>query len=89
MIEAAPIYVCHKEVRALKIKEVVDHGTDTTSDDNPIVKIMFEREEFEPIICNLRGKPTPEAGWYAIRYNDGYVSFSPAKAFEEGYTLKA
>ena len=31
-----------------------------------------------------RGMPTP--GDYIVIYADGYKSWSPAKAFEEGYT---
>ena len=31
-------------------------------------------------------KHNPHAGGYLVVYADGYVSFSPAKAFEEGYT---
>lgn len=87
MIEAAPVYVSHKEVRALKIKEVIAQGTDTTMDENEIVKIVFEDESFEPIVTSLRKKPTPAAGWYFVDYGN-YFSFSPADKFEEGYTLK-
>lgn len=29
----------------------------------------------------------PVVGGYVVRYEDGYTSFSPAKAFEDGYTL--
>lgn len=32
-------------------------------------------------------KHKPEVGGYFVVYNDGYESFSPAQAFEEGYTL--
>ena len=32
------------------------------------------------------GKHTPQLGGYYVVYDDGYSSFSPAKAFEEGYT---
>lgn len=31
-------------------------------------------------------KHKPEVGGYYVKYADGYESFSPAKAFEEGYT---
>lgn len=31
-------------------------------------------------------KHQPEAGGYYVRYADGYESFSPASAFEKGYT---
>jgi hypothetical protein len=30
-------------------------------------------------------KHTPACGGYYVKYADGYASFSPAKAFEEGY----
>jgi hypothetical protein len=32
-------------------------------------------------------KHKPVAGGYYVVYKDGYKSFSPAAAFEEGYTL--
>lgn len=32
-------------------------------------------------------KHKPEPGGYFVQYADGYKSFSPAAAFEEGYTL--
>jgi hypothetical protein len=32
-------------------------------------------------------KHTPETGGYYVVYADGYKSFSPAQAFEEGYAL--
>lgn len=79
-----PQYQSHKKVWALKILSVVDLGTDTTTDENPLVEVFFEAP-FAPRKFNLRGKPTPEAGWYYIQYADGYESFSPAEAFEEGY----
>jgi len=31
-------------------------------------------------------KHKPEVGGYYVVYADGYKSFSPAQAFEEGYT---
>lgn len=32
-------------------------------------------------------KHRPEPGGYYVVYDDGYKSFSPAKAFEDGYSL--
>lgn len=32
-------------------------------------------------------KHNPQAGGYFVVYADGYKSFSPSQAFEEGYTL--
>lgn len=82
-----PQYLSHKKVWALKISSVEDLGTDTTTDENPIVMVHFEDTTFEPRRFNLRGKPTPEAGWYYVQYPDGYESFSPAEAFDSGHTL--
>lgn len=81
-----PQYQSHKKVWALKIVSVEQVAVDTTTDENPIVRVEFEGP-FKGKEFNLRGKPTPEAGWYWVTYPDGYTSFSPAAAFEEGYTL--
>jgi hypothetical protein len=35
----------------------------------------------------FRDKHDPKVGDYLVKYSDGYVSVSPAKAFEEGYHL--
>jgi len=82
-----PLYERHKRVHALKIAHVEHLRTDTTTDENPIVRIHFVELGFAPIEMNLRGKPTPDVGWYYVVYEDGYKSFSPAKAFDEGYTF--
>lgn len=37
--------------------------------------------------ADYMAKHKPEIGGYFVQYDDGYSSFSPAKAFEEGYTL--
>jgi hypothetical protein len=42
-----------------------------------------------PEVCvsdEYASKHNPDAGGYYVRYADGYESFSPAQAFEEGYT---
>ena len=36
---------------------------------------------------NYMHKHKPEVGGYYVVYEDGYKSFSPAGAFESGYTL--
>lgn len=75
-----PKYVCHKEVQALKIKAV----------DRRDGKYFIVPEEagFEPIEVheNFIDRHGPRAGGYLVFYADGYKSFSPARAFEEGYT---
>ena len=37
------------------------------------------------ILVNTYLRPIPEVGWYVVMYPHGYISFSPPKAFEEGY----
>lgn len=83
-----PRYRSHKTVWALKISAVQHLKLDTTTDENQIVRIEFEDKKHTPRDMNLRGKPTPETGWYLVRYADGYVSFSPEKEFEDGNTLE-
>lgn len=81
-----PKYRSHKEVWALKIARVEHAGCDTTTDENQIVVVHFDDGVFASQKFNLHGKPTPEAGWYMVQYEDGYTSFSPTEAFEGGYT---
>src|ERR1700683_432834 len=42
-----------------------------------------------PIEPEFVAKHNPQPGGYFVVYKDGYKSFSPAKVFEEGYTLIA
>ena len=70
-----PKYLCHKEVHALKIAKV--EGCTITPEDTTYAPITVEPEMY------LRYTPT--AGDYYVVYADGYKSFSPGKAFEEGY----
>lgn len=82
-----PRYRCHKEVHALKIKAL----TDPTSPGNESDGSRFitpEDEGFAPFHVDHAyvHKHKPEVGGYYVVYADGYQSFSPAKAFEDGYT---
>lgn len=82
-----PLYVGKKKIHALKIATVTHVGEATTTDESPIVELTFVNPGFPPdrVIC--RGKPTPGNGWYMVFYEDGYTSFSPVEAFEQGYKL--
>lgn len=93
-----PKYRCHKEVWALKIKEVIVHAhTDPNYDDKAWFAssdfqgghLLFENTRYAPIPFDADWfrKHNPEKGGYYVVYKDGYKSYSPAKAFEEGYTL--
>lgn len=43
-------------------------------------------EKFVDVSSFQITKHNPQIGWYYVVYEDGYVSFSPAGAFEGGYT---
>ncbi|TMI87858.1 MAG: hypothetical protein E6H08_18780 [Bacteroidetes bacterium] len=75
-----PRYKCHKIVHALKIKEMI----------SLIDGIYIRPVEagYAPFIVSEEWaiKHNPKVDGYYVVYDDGYKSFSPAKAFEEGYT---
>ena len=94
--QALPLYQCHKQVWALKIKEVIrDFPTIAELDSilegqKPKGAILVPEDEtyarFE-VSQEYFLKHEPHPGGYYVQYKDGYESFSPAQAFEEGYTL--
>lgn len=92
-----PKYKCHKKVRALKIKEVrrigpspksVPAGGEAIPDEDPAFELVFHEAGYAPLPMSYdyMRKHDPQAGGYYIVYEDGYKSFSPAGAFEAGYT---
>jgi len=83
-----PRYKCHKEVHACMIKDIVENP-------NGSIDLFFYNfgpdKTFSPVNISA-----PESSRFAnheddlgyfIVYEDGYVSWSPTKAFEEGYSL--
>jgi hypothetical protein len=79
-----PKYQCHKEVWALKLKDVV--LPDPASGAGRLIPEDDARTPIE-VPPEFMAKHEPVAGGYYVIYKDGYCSFSPADAFEEGYTL--
>ncbi len=75
-----PRYKCHKEVHALKIAKIARCSTGRA-------EITPEDDGFAPfhVDCEYMNKHEPQVGGYYVVYADGYVSFSPATAFEAGY----
>jgi hypothetical protein len=71
-----PKYKCHKEVHAMKIASI-DGNTITPAD-----------EGYEPFQVDdaYLSKHQPQAGGYYVVYDGGYKSWSPAGAFEAGYS---
>lgn len=77
-----PKYKCYKEVWALKIDGIeptVDGGAWLTFENTKYGKRKVDRDYIQ--------KRGANAGGYFVLYADGYQSFSPAEAFEDGYTL--
>lgn len=76
-----PKYKCHKEVWALKIANIVEF------EDNG-AKITPQEAEYGAfkVDSNYVKKHKPAIGGYYVVYKDGYESYSPADAFENGYS---
>lgn len=86
-----PRWRCHKEVVADKIVDI-----------RTLPPRVAEEEEANPkdtrirwqlacgwiviVSSDLIARGSPNVGDYFVQYLDGYKSWSPAKAFEEGYT---
>ncbi len=80
-----PRYKCHKEVWALKIAEIRVDDVDLATNGATITPGDYGYAPFRVDAAYLK-KHAPKVGGYYVVYDDGYKSFSPAKAFEEGYT---
>lgn len=79
-----PRYKCHKEVHALKIGTYVhdsSKGMTLYFDD-----ISFESVDITEADMDRFSNISPDDKGYYVVYEDGYFSWSPTKAFEEGYT---
>ena len=85
-IREMPKYKCHKEVRALKIKDVL---TSWTGQKEGSAYLTFEEEGYLPheVSREYFEKHEPRPGGYYVVYEDGYESWSPAEPFEAGYAL--
>ena len=78
-----PEYKCHKIVRAAKITEIESH--DSNGEGSYIM--IFGEIDGSLFLTDLwKKRHNPEVGGYVVIYEDGYTSYSPAEAFEVGYT---
>lgn len=75
-----PQYRCHKIVRAAKITEIRESKLAGA------VLILGEIRGQKQVDLAWQMKHKPEVGGYYMIYGDGYTSYSPATAFEEGYS---
>ena len=78
--DGLPLWKCHKTVAAFKIAEIQNIG-------NGNVQLIGENDCV--FVCDAAyvDKHRPQVGGYFVRYHDGYRSWSPAEAFEDGYDL--
>lgn len=77
-----PIYQCHKKVRAAKIADI---GFILDGDSTAIMYLDGINNGLVVDIDYIK-KHCPQNGGYYVVYDDGYESYSPAEAFENGYT---
>lgn len=87
-----PRYKSHKEVWALKISKIVFDSNLATKENRETdgsATIYPHEDGYAPFKVDHKyvQKHQPRAGGYYVVYEDGYESWSPAEAFEEGYTL--
>ena len=96
-----PRYRCHKEVWALKIKAIefrkpIIAGLERLLNEQPAADgdnvgaiITPEDPRYGPFPVSFKyvNRHEPKEGGYYVVYPDGYLSWSPAEAFESGYTL--
>ena len=78
-----PKYRSHKEVWALKLVGVATHSDGSATlvpEDNRYATFVIDSGWAE----RFHGSKD-DYGYYVV-YSDGYTSWSPTKAFEEGYT---
>lgn len=88
-------YVCHKKVKAAKVVGEYERitGSGLTHIEGVWIKgsteYAAELKFFPPehVARLISSRQTGGfVGGYWVEYEDGYVSWSPAKAFEDGYT---
>ena len=71
-------YQSHKEVEAFKIVNIVAMGHEAL--------LVGDGDAHVTVNQAYMRKHQPKRDGYYVRYADGYESWSPAAAFEEGYT---
>lgn len=88
-----PKYQCHKQVWALKIGEIRHHANPDESGRTAAASYGATIKPTDPnygefdVPAEFMMKHKPVVGGYYVVYDDGYKSFSPAAAFEAGYSL--
>jgi hypothetical protein len=83
-----PQYQSLKKVWAVKIANILRDGEGEDRETDGTAMITPVEERFAPFMVDAEfmRRNKPEVGGYYVVYEDGYKSYSPAKAFEDGYT---
>lgn len=94
-IKTLPQWKCHKVVGAAKIKRI-EHfpmGEDVMAEKGfPYARLHFEDTSIPQVVVDIEymSKNKPQEGGYFVQYEniDGSIwhSWSPAAAFEDGYS---
>ena len=81
-----PSYQSHKVVQAARIVEI---RRLTADDEHPDMLLVLEGDFEHTTDATWVREKRAQVGGYFVRYSDGFTSYSPAEAFEGGYTLQA
>jgi hypothetical protein len=73
-------YKSHKVVEGGRIQGI------SYDNDGGVLKVTVGGRQYD-VPENFAARGAPSIGDYLVRYADGYLSWSTAEAFEEGYTL--
>lgn len=76
-----PVYQCHKKVRAARIT-----GFRAAGDPEAPDLLLGQIGGIVSLLPEWHAKHKPQVGGYYVLYDDGYTSYSPAAAFESGYS---
>lgn len=80
-----PRYISHKTVWALKISAVHNVVAGHNAGGG-VLGFSDTRYADRQVSPEYMAKHLPKPGGYFVVYSDGYESFSPAEAFEKGYS---
>lgn len=86
-----PKYNCHKQVWALKIADIEFDSENARkqnreTDGSALIIPADDGYSGFKVTAEYLNKHNPHVGGYYVVYKDGYKSFSPADAFEDGYS---
>lgn len=76
-------YRCYKVVEAAPIREIVSRETNIRGMSHDYAILRDGTPVTLPVSFLRRG--SPQDGDYLVRYDEGYLSWSPKAVFEAGY----